>query len=381
MTVMPMMPMMPMPATPSAAMPDGVAVPVDAEGSFAALFAAVLGQSEVPTTTPQGNESVESVENVENVEQPEVTVETVVGEPTPTVETTVEEEEPPAEALVDDEAVAPTVPTPVTPLPVVVPVPVTQAESGLDKLDHPAPSGRVGLDQAEPTPATRGLDKLDHPATTVSGLDRLDHPMVSPVIAPTSVTPAAPTASAVPATEAAPVSHPVLDQVKPSFTKLVSGPEGVHRMTLRLHPADLGEIHLTVRVQGDTVEVTVAASPEARAVLADNQGELRGLLDAVGRTAGQITFRDLPGTAPVLAPTLPANPDGQSQASYQQQGLDQGATGQRDGNGHNPGRPADQSASSPPDGLSGVPAEPRPTTTTSTIRSAGLGRGGLDVRM
>ena len=352
MTVMPMMPMMPMPATPSAAMPDGVAVPVDAEGSFAALFAAVLGQSEVPTTTPQGNESVE---NVENVEQPEVTVEAVTGEPTPTVETTVEEEEPPAEALVDDEAVAPTVPTPVTPLPVVVPVPVTQAESGLDKLDHPA--------------------------TTVSGLDRLDHPMVSPVIAPTSVTPAAPTASAVPATEAAPVSRPVLDQVKPSFTKLVSGPEGVHRMTLRLHPADLGEIHLTVRVQGDTVEVTVAASPEARAVLADNQGELRGLLDAVGRTAGQITFRDLPGTAPVLAPTLPANPDGQSQASYQQQGLDQGATGQRDGNGHNPGRPADQSASSPPDGLSGVPAEPRPTTTTSTIRSAGLGRGGLDVRM
>ena len=96
---MTVMPMMPMPATPSAAMPDGVAVPVDAEGSFAALFAAVLGQSEVPTTTPQGNESVENVENVENVEQPEVTVEAVTGEPTPTVETTVEEEEPPAEAL------------------------------------------------------------------------------------------------------------------------------------------------------------------------------------------------------------------------------------------------------------------------------------------
>jgi hypothetical protein len=224
-----------------------------------------------------------------------------------------------------------------------------------------------------------GLDKLDQPTATptMSGLDKLDHPVVAPVLAPTSVTATAPAAQA-PA--AAPVSHPVLDQVKPTFTKLVSGPEGVHRMTLRLHPADLGEIHLTVRVQGDHVEVTVAARPEARAVLADNQGELRGLLDAVGRTAGQIMFRDLPGTTPVAAPAVAANPDGQSQASYQHQGLDQGTAGQRDGNGHNSGRSADQSFSSPPDGLSGVPAEPRPTTTTSTIRSAGLGRG-LDVRM
>jgi hypothetical protein len=371
---MTVMPMMPVPAVPTAAMPEGAAVPVDAEGSFAALFAAVLTQSQAPAAEPQ---TIESDEVAETLAEP-VTSDADAMPDTP-VEADVAADVV-AEVPVEDAVVA-TISTPIVTLPVVVPVTMVP-ESGLDKLDHPTATGPDELDQLEATPATGGLDRLDHP--TASGLDKLDrsvldHPVVTPAVAATSVAPTAPSTQTAQNTEAAPVSHPVLDQVKPTFTKLVSGPEGMHRMTLRLHPADLGEIHLTVRVQGDTVEVTVAASPEARAVLAENQGELRGLLESVGRTAGQITFRDLPGTAPVAAPAFTANTDGQSQASYQQQGLDPGATGERDGNGHNPGRPADQPASSPPDGRSGVPAEPRPTTTTT--RSAGLGRGGLDVRM
>jgi hypothetical protein len=160
-------------------------------------------------------------------------------------------------------------------------------------------------------------------------------------------------------------------------------------MMLRLHPADLGEIHLTVRVTGDTVDVTVAARPEARQMLVDGHSELRGLLDSVGRTATQITFRDLPGTGTSVQVVQTGghqagtNPDGQPGARQdgytagQRQDLS-GRSGESGGNGHTGAGRADQTSSSPRDGRPGAPAETRPTTTP---RTAGHTRGGLDVRM
>jgi flagellar hook-length control protein FliK len=176
---------------------------------------------------------------------------------------------------------------------------------------------------------------------------------------------------------AAPVpANPVLDQVAPVFTRLVSGPEGQHRMTLRLHPADLGEIHLTVTVRGDSVDVTVSATPEARELLADGSGQLRALLDSVGRSADRIVFRDLPGTGSTVQVISTSGggpqPDGHAASSYGDP-----AGGHRNGEpGH--GRGADLRR---PDHGDAGRAGGVPTTTSPTRTATGLVRGGLDVRM
>ncbi len=182
-----------------------------------------------------------------------------------------------------------------------------------------------------------------------------------------------------PATPPSAPANPVLDQVASVFTRLVSGPEGQHRMTLRLHPADLGEVHLTVTVKGDTVQITVSARPEAREMLADGSSQLRSLLDSVGRTAERIVFRDLPGTGTtVQVVTTSGDTSSQPGPSYADSGRagngsQRGQEGQ--GRSHGPEQPeTDRSA-----------AHHRTTTTqttnTQTSTAAGFLRGGLDVRM
>jgi flagellar hook-length control protein FliK len=114
---------------------------------------------------------------------------------------------------------------------------------------------------------------------------------------------------------------PLLDQVTPVLSRMVSAGEGSHRMVLRLHPADLGEVQLTVTVRGGSVDVTMAAGHEARELLAGGSHELRAMLDSIGRTAGQITFKDLPGGAQLQQASLGlaagGQPDaGQAGASY-----------------------------------------------------------------
>lgn len=175
---------------------------------------------------------------------------------------------------------------------------------------------------------------------------------------------------------------PLIDQVTPVVTRMVSAGEGSHRMVLRLHPADLGEVHLTVTVRGDDVDVTVAAGPEARELLAEGGGQLRSLLESIGRTTGQVVFRDLPGASPVQ-PGLQSfvgqesgpGPQDQSAAGT---GADADHTDQADqayrrsgGADHDP---------------SGTRTGPRtgadhPNQTRAGAAAAATGRGALDVRI
>ena len=197
-------------------------------------------------------------------------------------------------------------------------------------------------------------------------------PVVTPLVATVPVV--TPDPSAVPAP-----ANPVVDQVAPMFTRMVSGPEGQHRMMLRLHPADLGEVHLTVTVRGDSVDVTVAATPEARELLTEGSSELKSLLDSVGRTADRLVFRDLPGTGTTVqvisTGTGGAHPDGQPAAQSQAGSGESGRSGQhgRDdlGRHHATGAPQD----------SEVDRRTSTTTTTNRTHADGLVRGGLDVRM
>ena len=137
----------------------------------------------------------------------------------------------------------------------------------------------------------------------------------APAAAPAVVTP---TSAATPAS--APPS-PVLAQVTPALARVVSRGDGEHRMMLKLHPADLGEVHLTVTVRGDHVDVEIAAGAAARDVLRDGSAQLRSLLESIGRSTGQLVLRDLP-----VAPTPAAGP-GAGASGHQGTGASYAGTG------------------------------------------------------
>ena len=233
--------------------------------------------------------------------------------------------------------------------------------------------------EVAPTDATEVTQQPAAPAPAAESAPRTDGsaPAPAPVVVATPTVGSVPVA-ATPTDAPAPVPNPVLDQVTPAFSRLVSGPEGTHRMMLRLHPADLGEVHLTVTVRGDTVDVTVAASPEARELLTDGSSQLRGLLDAVGRSAGQIVFRDLPGTGSTVqviqTGTGGPNPDGQPAASYD-------GTGRSDGSGAHGDERGDGGRHEPAAAREGSTSSDNRTTHPTRTSAAGLVRGGLDVRM
>jgi len=239
-----------------------------------------------------------------------------------------------------------------------------------------SPTDTAAPAEVATTDATGATPQPTTPAPAADTAPRADVSAPAPV--PVVAAPAVSSVAVTPTDAPAPVSNPVLDQVTPAFSRLVSGPEGTHRMMLRLHPADLGEVHLTVTVRGDTVDVTVAASPEARELLTDGSSQLRGLLDAVGRSAGQIVFRDLPGTGSTVqviqTGTGGPNPDGQPAASYD-------GTGRSDGSGAHRDDRRDGGRHHPAAAREGGTSPDHRTTHPTRTSAAGLVRGGLDVRM
>lgn len=165
-----------------------------------------------------------------------------------------------------------------------VPADVSLPSDGAVEAPEHAPEHAAGA------PATAAAPEQDDtPATGQAPVG---------VAAPTAGVTPADTVKTAPATSA-----PVLAQVSPALARVVSRGDGEHRMMLKLHPADLGEVHLTVTVRGDHVDVEIAASPEARAVLRDGSAHLRSLLESIGRSTGQLVLRDLP-----VAPTPATGP-------------------------------------------------------------------------
>ncbi|HEU5045545.1 MAG TPA: flagellar hook-length control protein FliK, partial [Nocardioidaceae bacterium] len=81
---------------------------------------------------------------------------------------------------------------------------------------------------------------------------------------------------------------PVPAQLQPSLVRLVSRGDGTHRMSLRLHPAELGEVRLTVTVKDGAVDVAMAAGPEAQDTLREGSAQLRAMLSGSGHTLGQL---------------------------------------------------------------------------------------------
>jgi flagellar hook-length control protein FliK len=94
-----------------------------------------------------------------------------------------------------------------------------------------------------------------------------------------------------------PASHPVTDQVFGQVTRLVSRGDGTHRLTLRLHPADLGEVKVVLTVKDGAVDVSLSAGPAAREALREGSPQLRALLELTGATTANVVVRDAAGSA------------------------------------------------------------------------------------
>jgi len=115
--------------------------------------------------------------------------------------------------------------------------------------------------------------------------------------------------------------NPVADQVFDHVTRLVSRGDGTHRITLRLHPADLGEVKVVLTVKNGTVDVTLAAGSAAREALREGSPQLRSLLEMAGATTGQVVVRDL-GGGPAASTAAQQQAAGSSPDHGQQQSQD-----------------------------------------------------------
>lgn len=82
-------------------------------------------------------------------------------------------------------------------------------------------------------------------------------------------------------------------EVGSHLTSLVRRGEGVHRVTLDLAPAALGDVRVVLTVRQGEVHVRLAAGDEARAALARSGGELTRALEQVGIRDARIVLTDL----------------------------------------------------------------------------------------
>jgi flagellar hook-length control protein FliK len=150
---------------------------------------------------------------------------------------------------------------------------------------------------AAPASADQPKDSAPDTSTAPASL-----PLPEPAAAPTqTAAPANPVASVpvVATADAAgtPAPRPVVHQVIPEVTRLVTTGEGVHRVTLELNPKALGEVKVVLTVRNGDVHVRLAAGSEAREALAHSAAELTRALEHIGVKDHRLTLAELPGVA------------------------------------------------------------------------------------
>jgi flagellar hook-length control protein FliK len=197
---------------------------------------------------------------------------------------------------------------------------------------------------------------------------------------PATPTPAtsAVVASSLPTSSTA-VDTAVVDQVMNAVPKMLQRGDGTSRLTLRLHPADLGEVHVTVAVKGDSCNVTLAADERARAALGAGSERLRSLLAGLGHTSGEVVVRELAAGAGSVS-SQPGQTGGQG-AGQQPPSSDPSLTGDLTGRqgGRGDGDPTQARRSGTASDAGGrASALPGQDGTTPRRQRLG-GRSGVDV--
>jgi len=90
-------------------------------------------------------------------------------------------------------------------------------------------------------------------------------------------------------------THRVTQQVFPEVVRVVTNPDGLSRVTIKLNPEALGEVRVVLTSRNGGLEVSLAAGSDARAALTEGAPELQRLLESVGRGDSRIVVRDLIG--------------------------------------------------------------------------------------
>jgi flagellar hook-length control protein FliK len=111
---------------------------------------------------------------------------------------------------------------------------------------------------------------------------------VPTILATTAASPATPVAAAT--APSAPLAYPTpAQQIAPHVVALGQGPDGTHRMTLHLHPDDLGPVQIRVELLGNTINVALTGDDDsARDLLRGALTDLRRELAAAGLDAGKL---------------------------------------------------------------------------------------------
>ncbi len=209
----------------------------------------------------------------------------------------------------------------------------------LDPAAEPVPDEAVASAERA---APRAAEPVAAPALT-----RVEAaPSATPVAAAAPVAPAAGVAPSAPVTPAA-----VVQQIAPHVTSLAESGPGVHRLSLTLDPAELGEVRVVLVQRHEEMHVVLSGSDTARAALQQGSPELRRLLDAVGLPDARVTIAD-PGTG--------------SGPSPEQRGGQTGDGARED---------------APQRGFTGTGASPAPASAPTTVRTpvAATGRSGVDL--
>jgi flagellar hook-length control protein FliK len=85
-------------------------------------------------------------------------------------------------------------------------------------------------------------------------------------------------------------------QVVAAVVPLHCGPDGSYRVSLRLHPEELGNVAVTVEVSKGTVSLHMRAeAPATTSVLGDAMPQLRAQLEAQGLQTGSLVVADYSG--------------------------------------------------------------------------------------
>jgi flagellar hook-length control protein FliK len=130
---------------------------------------------------------------------------------------------------------------------------------------------------ADEAPTARSNDRqsADTPAPIVSG-------------APTT-SPASPVAAPTPTPDSPPAPPAPHAQLASMVGDLRHEPDGTYRLTLHLHPGDLGPVHVEVELRGAEIALRVVTQNEsARQALQGSVSELRSELEAGGLTATSV---------------------------------------------------------------------------------------------
>lgn len=186
------------------------------------------------------------------------------------------------------------------------------------------PAATVATTATVPDPSTATVPDPGTPPTTDATTDPATQatPATASVASAPATTPepggpslattvAGPVAGATPAAAVPPAAAegarpgPVVAQVVPEVTRLVSRGDGVHRITMRLQPEALGAVRVTLTVRDGEVHVRLAAGEDARRALAEGAPELRRVLELAGVSDARVVVRDLAAPATTLAPATP----------------------------------------------------------------------------